>query len=87
MYFYTTTILYFYEYLQQIPFFLHLFPTNIPIIYEYDPLFYSFIEYDNTVTKDIVQDPLTGLGAGFGSALADIFLTESLRSPFHSGRR
>ena len=28
-----------------------------------------------------VQDPLTGLGAGFGSALADIFLTESLRMP------
>ena len=26
-----------------------------------------------------VQDPLAGLGAGFGSALADIFLTESLR--------
>ena len=26
-----------------------------------------------------IQDPLTGLGAGFGSASADIFLTESLR--------
>ena len=34
-----------------------------------------------------IQDPLTGLGAGFGSASADIFLTESLRSPFHSGQR
>ncbi len=28
-----------------------------------------------------IQDPLTGLGAGFGSASADIFLTESLRIP------
>ena len=25
-----------------------------------------------------IQDPLTGLGAGFGSASADIFLSESL---------
>lgn len=29
----------------------------------------------------LIQDPLAGLGAGFGSALADIFLTEFLRIP------
>ena len=28
-----------------------------------------------------IQDPLAGLGAGFGSASADISLTESLRIP------
>ena len=33
------------------------------------------------------QDPLTGLGTGFGAASADVFLTESLRSSFHSGQR
>ena len=34
-----------------------------------------------TADSIMMQDLLTGLGAGFGSASADIFLTESLRIP------
>ena len=37
--------------------------------------------------KMSVQVSLARLGAGFGSALADIFQPESLRSPLHYGRR